>query len=104
MAQSHSNKKDLGETWLLTNQTVFSNLSVSAKASIVRELELAYPYFSNILNILQIGSESGGMIIENENSTLLMGNFETENGKLTAADGEWIEGVKPSFDYCLARM
>lgn len=104
MAENSVHAKDLGETWLLTNQTLFANLNSSAKAYIVREVELAHRYFAEIIDILKIEDLAGGVIIESEHSTLTIGNFGRENGNLITADGEWIEDVKPSFDYCLARM
>jgi hypothetical protein len=104
MAETPAQTKDLGETWLLTNQTLFANLNASAKAYIVREVELAHRYFTEIAEILNVTEPEGGVILESENSTLTIGNFGVENGTLTTADGEWIEDAKPSFDYCLARM
>jgi hypothetical protein len=104
MAENLAHAKDLGETWLLTNQTLFANLNASAKAYIVKEVELAHLYFTEISEILKVEDTGGGVIIESETSTLTIGNFGRANGRLTTADGEWIEDVKPSFDYCLARM
>jgi hypothetical protein len=104
MAENSAQTKDLGETWLLTNHTLFSNLNASAKAYILREVELAHRYFVEISDILKIEGIAGGVIIESESSTLTIGNFGMDKGKLITADGEWIEDIKPSFDYCLARM
>jgi hypothetical protein len=104
MAVNPAHSKDLGETWLFTNMAVFSNLNSSTKIYIAQQVELAHRYLEDISQILSVEAIAGGVIIENEKSTLTMGNFVTENGKLATADGEWIEDVKPSFDYCLARM
>lgn len=97
-------KKDLGKTWMLTNGTILSNIEPKTCRSIVKQVEFAYLYYLDINNILGMSGDSGGMIIERKNSTLMMGSFVTENEALISAEGEWVEGSVDCFDYCLARI
>lgn len=97
-------EKDLGETWMLTNGTLMSNVCADTKAAIIREVEFAHLYFLDIINILDLDRDSAGMIIEKEFSTLTMTHLVEDHGLLASAEGEWIEGEKPSLEYCLARI
>ncbi|MGL4401972.1 MAG: hypothetical protein ACRCXD_19090 [Luteolibacter sp.] len=99
-----SEEKDLGETWMLTNGTVMSNVDAETKAAIIREVEFAHLYFLDIINILKIDGNTAGMIIEKEFSTLTIAHLVEDHGLLASAEGEWIEGRRPCLEYCLARI
>lgn len=96
--------KDLGKTWMLTNGTLLANVDSSTKTSIINEVEFAYLHYLDIFKILEIDGSSGGMIVEKQHSTLIMGNFIEEHNLLVSAEGEWIEEVETCFDYCLSRI
>jgi hypothetical protein len=100
----HSKNKDLGKTWMLTNGTLLANVDSRTGAEIIKEVEFAYLYYIDLCKILEIGESSGGMIVEKQQSTLIMGNFTAEHGLLSSAEGEWVEGAGVCFDYCLARI
>jgi hypothetical protein len=97
-------KKDLGKTWMLTNGTILSNIDPKTCKTLVKQVEFAHLYYLDVCNILEVDGDSGGMIIERQNSTLMMGSFVTEHETLISAEGEWVEGAIDSFDYCLARI
>ena len=97
-------EKDLGKTWMLTNGTLLANVDPSTKTSIINEVEFAYLHYLDILKILNIDGSVGGMIVERQQSTLIMGNFIEEHNLLVSAEGELIEEGETCFDYCLARI
>lgn len=97
-------KKDLGKTWMMTNGTVLANIEPETCRQIVKQVEFAYLYYIDVCGILQENGNSGGMIIERQKSTLMMGSFVTEHEVLVSAEGEWVEGDTDCFDYCLARI
>lgn len=99
-----SEEKDLGSTWMLTNGTLMANVDAETKDVIIREAEFAHLYYLDVVDILKIGGESCGMIVEKEFSTLTMGHLVEDHGLLASAEGEWIEGDRPCLDYCLARI
>lgn len=96
--------KDLGKTWMLTNGTLLANVDSHTSASIIKEVEFAHLYYLDVCTILGLNEDSGGLIVEKRQSTLMMGNFFSEHGVLVSAEGEWIEGDATCFDYCLARL
>ena len=99
-----SKGKDIGKTWMLTNGTLLSKVEIATSKSIIKEVEFAYLYFSDVCKILGFDGSEGGVIVEKKHSSLVMGNFASEHGNLVSADGEWIEGAEDCFDYCLARI
>jgi hypothetical protein len=97
--------RDLGLTWMLSGGAVFIDADKATKLFIADESKLAHQSWQKIARILELdGVSGGGLIIERQSSTLLMGNFDTKEDELVSAEGELIQDVKPHFDYCFARM
>jgi hypothetical protein len=103
-AKKNSPESDLGKTWLLNGDKVFMQADIATKAAVAKDAAAHHLVWSRVSQLLKADTLTGGVIIEREKSTFIAGSFQTLGPKLIAAEGEIIEGVKPPFDYCFARM
>jgi hypothetical protein len=107
MSTPHQNTvqtERLGKSWVLSAGVLEMDASESAKQFIADEAAFAHSYYKSISQLLNVTDASGGVIIENEDWSLILGKFKTEMGALVSAEGEMIEVVTPDFDYCLANL
>lgn len=94
----------IGKPWELSQGVVSMDASEMTKTYIADEAAFTHSYYKSITQLLNVYDPTGGVIIENEDWTLIAGKFKTEMGALIAAEGEMIEVVVPDFDYCLANL